>query len=90
MATLTANQLARMRKRFRNKDGASADYIKPQINGAFQAIEDYIRDSKQTRPPAGSGTWNSVVNTATSPFVFNLARKDTLLWAWAVVIGRTT
>lgn len=79
-----------MTKRFRRRDGGPAGYDRPTIHAAFQALEDYIQDSKQTRPPAGTGTWNNAINDATSPFTFNLAQKDDLLLAWSRVKANTT
>ncbi len=70
MATLTALQLADMRKFLRENWITAIDFDKPTINAGFQALEnEYERSTSQNRPgfeAAGAAD----VATVVSPKVF--------------------
>ncbi len=69
MATLTADELASLRRdlmrKFR-KHGQTIEFNKPDINATFQAIEDWIETH--------TGLW-AAINTATSPTVISVPHK---------------
>lgn len=75
MATLTATQLAEMRRRFVAKLGDVAiDFDKPTVNSAFQAIEDWYEANK--------AQISSDIDAATTPYVFTGAQKKLLGAYW--------
>ncbi len=66
MATLTNNQLVKLRQKAAEQFGLVA-YNKSTINATLQAIEDFIEDNR--------ATLGANIDTATSPFVFTNAQK---------------
>lgn len=75
MATLTATQLAQLRREFVRKLGdITIDFDKPIVNAAFQAIEDWYEANK--------GQISTDINTATAPYVFTGQQKKLLGVYW--------
>lgn len=73
MAVLTPNQLAHLRRLVAEKE-ATIPWDKPQVNAAYQAIEDTLT----AQAPAIS----AAIDAATAPFAFSAAQKKRLLAAW--------
>ena len=77
MAILTAVELASHRaKLYEDIAEGNRNFIKPQCNAAFQAIEDWFTSSAQ------QSAISLAINAATTPFVFTAAQKRFLVKAW--------
>lgn len=76
MAVLTNQQLADMRKRYRQKFGQSGeiDFDKATVNAAFQVIEDWYTNDK--------ASVKADIDTATSPYTFTNAQAKHIFYAW--------
>lgn len=73
MATLTADQLAEIRRSV-SASLVTVNYTKPLINAALQAIEDWYEANKTVASTA--------VDTATSPFIFTNPQKKKIFCYW--------
>ena len=73
MAIISNDELAKIRREVSRDDGA-VNYIKPRINAAIQAMEDWYNDEKLTV--------SGLVDTATFPFVFTNAQKKKIGAYW--------
>lgn len=70
MAVLSATELQAIRQGCELTVGFTLNATKPQINLAAQAVEDFITNN--------AATVSTLINTATSPFVFTAAQKKTI------------
>lgn len=76
MAVLTDEQLARLRRGLAQAKGAGIDWTKPQINAAFQSVEDYLDTAEGGRP---SGSLGAAIDASTAPYVLSVGDKRTVL-----------
>ena len=73
MAVLTAGELAQIRRDCAAL-GLTVNYIKPQINAAAQAVEDWYETNK--------GGISTAIDIATAPFVFTASQKKAVGAYW--------
>ena len=77
MAILTQTQLAKLRKTARNSghDWGSVNFVKPDINAAFQAVEDWYQAHKVDAVTR--------IDTATEPgYTFTNTQKKVIAGAY--------
>ncbi len=70
MATLTALQLAQMRRHMQRIWTTEIDFPKSTINAVFQAIEDEYEDGATARRKGFEAESAAIMNTTASPKVF--------------------
>ena len=73
MAILTATQLAQLQN-LSESERPPITHLKPQLNAAFQAVEDWFE--------ANRASLSTALNTATTPLILTPSQKRALVKAW--------